>query len=74
MQESHSFLLNPRNLRITLYISLAVANLLYGVLYPEFIVVAACGFAFFATLVLIHTRPEATSKAIKIEKTIRLDK
>lgn len=71
--ESSAFLLTPKTLRITLYISLVVAHLLFGVLYPESITIAAVGFAFFAALVLFQLRP-AHPQAIKVEETVHLDK
>lgn len=71
--ESSTFLLTPKTLRITLYISLVVAHLLFGVLYPESITIAAVGFAFFAALVLFQLRP-AHPQAIKVEETVHLDK
>jgi hypothetical protein len=73
-QEPSDFLLNNKNLRITLYFSLVVAHLLFGVLYPESIAVAAIGFAFFAGLVLFQLRPVDQPQAIKVDKTVRLDK
>ncbi|HEY8939836.1 MAG TPA: hypothetical protein VIM59_06605 [Cellvibrio sp.] len=72
-EESSAFLLTPKNLRITLYLSLVVAHLLFGILYPESIAIAALGFTFFAVLVLIQLRPTDT-QAIKVEKTVHLDK
>lgn len=71
--DSNDFLLTPKNLRITLYLSLVVAHLLFGVLYPESIAIAAIGFAFFAALVLFQLRP-AHQQTIKVEKTVHLDK
>lgn len=75
MSESHDFLLNAKNLRITIYISLAIANMLFGALYPDSIVIAACGFAFFAALALINLRPDdevekndSSKKLVHIEK------
>lgn len=74
MSAPQEFLLNAKNLRITTYLSLAVANMLFGALYPESIVVAGCGFAFFAALTLINLRPDATEKDESDEKLIHLDK
>lgn len=71
--ESSAFLLSPKTLRITLYLSLVVAHLLFAVLYPESIAIAALGFTFFAGLVLFQLRP-AHPHAIKVEKTVHLDK
>lgn len=73
-QEKSDFLLNSKNLRITLYLSLAIGHLLFGIFYPESIAVAALGFAFFGSLVLIHLRPTAPSQPLKVEKTVHLDK
>lgn len=67
MSESPEFLLNAKSLRVTMYLSLAVANMIFGALYPESIVIAGCGFAFFAALTLINLRPEATQQAISTE-------
>ncbi len=71
--EPNAFLLNPKNLRITLYLSLVVAHLIFGILYQESIAIAATGFAFFSTLVLLQLRP-AQSHELKVEKTVHLDK
>lgn len=71
--ETSDFLLNSKNLRITVYLSLVVAHLIFGMLYQESIAIAAIGFAFFAALVLLQLRP-AQGHAIKVEKTIHLDK
>lgn len=72
--ENTDFLLNNKNLRTTLYMSLVVGHLLFGMLYPESITIAASGFAFFAALVLFQLRPNQQPHAIKIEKTVHLDK
>lgn len=71
--DTSEFLLNSKNLRLTLYISLLIAHLLFGMLNPEAIAVAAAGFAFFAALVLAQLRP-AEAETIKIDKTLHLDK
>ena len=70
-QEQSDFLLNTKNLRLTLYMSLVVAHLIFGLLHPTAVFLAATGFAFFTALVLVHIRPQ---QAIKIEKTVHLDK
>ncbi len=72
-QEYSAFLLNSKNLRTTVYLSLVVAHLLFGMLYPGSIAVAALGFAFFTGLVLIQLRP-AQTHVIKVDKTVNLDK
>jgi hypothetical protein len=74
MSKSHEFLLNAKNLRITIYLSLAIANMLFGALYPESIVMAGCGFAFFAALTLINLRPEAPEKNDSDKKLVHIDK
>ncbi len=74
MSKSQDFLLNTKNLKITIYLSLAIANMLFGVLYPESIVMAGCGFAFFAVLTLINLRPEASEKNESDKKLVHLDK
>jgi uncharacterized membrane protein YcgQ (UPF0703/DUF1980 family) len=66
------FLLNSKSLRTTLYLSLLVAHLLFGMLHPESIVIAAAGFAFFASLVLAQLRP--ATQTIKIDKTLHSNK
>lgn len=68
------FLLNNKVLRITIYLSLVVGHLMFGVLYPEAITIAATGFAFFAALVMFHLRPVQRQQVIEIEKTVRIDK
>lgn len=74
MSESQDYLLNAKNLRITTYLSLAVANMLFGALYPESIVMAGCGFAFFAALTLVNLRPEVAEKDDSDKKLVRIDK
>lgn len=74
MSESHEFLLNAKNLRITVYISLAIANMLFGALYPDSIAIAACGFAFFAALALVNLRPDDAEKNGSDKKLIHIDK
>jgi len=70
-----NFLLNSKTLRITLYLSLVIGHLVFGVLYPESITIAATGFAFFAALVLFYLRPyEQQHQPVKIDKTVRFDK
>lgn len=59
MSNYQEFLVNPKNLRITMYLSLAIANILFGALYPQNIVMAGSGFAFFAGLTLLQLRPES---------------
>ena len=73
-QEKSDFLLNNKNLRITLYLSLVIGHLLFGILYPESIAVAALGFAFFTGLVIIQLRPNVQSEPLKVDKTVHLDK
>jgi hypothetical protein len=74
MSKSHEFLLNARNLRITIYLSLAIANMLFGALYPESIVMAGCGFAFFAALTLIQLRPDVPEKDDSDKKLVHIEK
>jgi hypothetical protein len=72
--DSNGFLLNSKTLRLTMYISLATANIIFGALYPEQIVVAGCGFAFFAALTLWHLRPEETERNTSDKKVFHFDK
>jgi hypothetical protein len=44
------FLLNARNLQLTIYISMVVANVLFVLLYPEHIVIGVIGAIFFLVL------------------------
>ena len=74
MSESQDFLLNAKNLRITIYLSLAIANMLFGALHPESIVVAGCGFAFFAALTLSNLRPNDQEKDRSDKKLAHIDK
>ncbi len=74
MSESQDFLLNAKNLRISVYISLAIGNMLFGALYPDSILVASCGFAFFTALALVNLRPEDTEKNDSGKKLVRIDK
>ena len=68
--DSNGFLLNSRMLRLTMYLSLAIANVIFGALHPENIVVAGCGFAFFASLTLLHLRPETPEKSESAKKVL----
>jgi hypothetical protein len=53
MESKHSeFLLNSRNLQLTIYISVVVANFLFVLLYPEHIVIGATGAIFFSVLLV----------------------
>jgi len=72
--DSTGFLMNSKTLRLTIYTSLAIANMLFGALYPEQIVVAGCGFAFFAALTLWHLRPETPEKNTSTKKVFHFDK
>ena len=74
MSESQEFLLNVKSLRLTMYLSLAIANLLFGALYPEHLIIAGCGFAFFSVLALIPLRPETTEKVEADKKVFHFDK
>ena len=74
MSESQDFLLNAKNLKITMYLSLTIAHMLFGALYPESIVVAGCGFAFFAALTLSNLRTEEQRKNDSEEKLAHIDK
>lgn len=74
MTKSQEFLLNAKTLRLTMYLSLAIANILFGALYPERIVVAGCGFAFFAMLTLATLRPETMEKGESGKKIFYFDK
>jgi hypothetical protein len=74
MIESNEFLLNAKTLRITIYLSLAIANMIFGALYPELMVIAGCGFAFFAALTLMNLRPEAPTKSSSSKKALHFDK
>ena len=72
--DSNEFLLDSKTLRLTMYISLAIANMIFGALYPELIVIAGCGFAFFAALTLWHLRPEVSEKNTSTKKVFHFDK
>lgn len=74
MNDSHEFLLNQKSLRLTMYLSLAIANILFGALYPAHIVIAGCGFTFFAALTLLQLRPEAPEKDASAKKVFHFDK
>lgn len=71
---SNGFLLNSRTLRLTIYLSLAIANVIFGALHPEQIMVAGCGFTFFAALTVWHLRPEETEKTTSAKKVFHFDK
>ncbi len=72
--DATGFLLNSKTLRLTMYLSLAIANIIFGALHPENIVVAGCGFAFFAGLTLFHLRPEVPAKNESAKKVLHCDK
>lgn len=74
MSDSHEFLLNQKSLRLTMYLSLAIGNIAFGALYPDYIVIAGCGFAFFATLTLLQLRPETPEKRASTKKVFHFDK
>ena len=53
MESKHSeFLLNAKNLQLTIYISIVVANFLFALLYPEHIVIGTIGAVFFFVLLM----------------------
>lgn len=62
--KSPEFLINRNSLRLTIYLSLTIANIIFGVIHPEQIAVAVCGFAFFAALTLFQLRAQAHKKQI----------
>jgi hypothetical protein len=78
MNNSQAFLLNQKSLRLTMYLSLAIANIIFGALYPNHIAIAGCGFAFFATLTMIQLRPESPTespaKSTSAKKAFHFDK
>jgi hypothetical protein len=74
MSKPKEFLLNPKNLGLTMYLSLAIANILFGALYPQHIVIAGCGFAFFASLILRQLRPATPEKSTSDKKIAYFDK
>lgn len=74
MSDSHKFLLNQKSLRLTIYLSLAIGNIVFGALYPDHIVIAGCGFAFFAALTLRQFRPQAPEKSASTKKVFHFDK
>ncbi|MEN0037987.1 MAG: hypothetical protein AAGC78_13015 [Cellvibrio sp.] len=74
MNDSNEFLLNQKTLRLTMYLSLAIANIIFGALYPDHIVVAGCGFAFFSALILLQLRSEAAEKESSAKKALHFDK
>lgn len=74
MSESQEFLLNAKNLRITIYFSLTIANMLFGALHPESIIIAGCGFAFFGALTLVKLREDVTGKHRSDKKLAHIDK
>lgn len=74
MSESQDFLLTARNLKITIYLSLTIANVIFGVLHPESILVAGCGFVFFGALTLSNLRTDEQEKDDSDKKLVRIDK
>lgn len=63
IQQTSESLLSDHNLQTTFYVSLVVANIIFGLIHPELTVIAASGIAFFMALVLRHLlfseRPKA---------------
>lgn len=53
-QKPPKSLLGRDKLPVTIYAMLIIANLLFGLLHPEYVVVAGSGITFFAVLVLLH--------------------
>ena len=74
MNTQNEFLLSAKMLRITIYLSLAIANIIFGALRPELIVVSASGFAFFGALTLMQLRPTTTEKNTGSKKVFNFDK
>ncbi len=62
MNQSQEFLINTKTLRVSVYLSLAIANLLFGVFHPEHIIVAGCGLVFFSALTLFQLRLNTAEK------------
>ena len=62
--ESSDFLTSSKSLRITVYMSLTAAHLIFGVLHQESIAtaIATAGFVFFATILLFQIRPAKTNR------------
>jgi hypothetical protein len=57
-------LISPQLLRLTVYISLLVGHIIFGILHPDSIVVAALGFTFFAVLIIRQLRPDTHSSQL----------
>jgi hypothetical protein len=63
-QESLESLLNLHNVQTTVYISLTVANFLFGLLHPEYMVIAVSGVAFFTVQLLHHLHSGESPKVL----------
>lgn len=63
IQESYNPLLNDHNLQTTFYVSLVIANILFGLMHPELSIIALSGIAFFMALVLRHVLFDQRPKA-----------
>lgn len=63
IQETYEPHLNDRNLQTNFYVSLIVANILFGLMHPTLMAIAASGIVFFTLSVLFHLfsgqRPKA---------------
>lgn len=57
--DSPEFLINRKTLRLTIYASLAIANVIFGLTHPEHALIAGCGFAFFILLTLLQLRSQS---------------
>lgn len=61
--DSPEFLINHKTLRLTIYASLAIANIIFGATHPEHTFLAGCGFVFFTLLTLMQLRPKPEKDA-----------
>lgn len=75
MESKHSdFLLNARNLQLTIYISMVVANVLFVLLYPEHIVIGVIGAIFFLMLLMRFWRKSTAKTSSKKSDTSQTKK
>lgn len=64
--KNHDFLLNAKTLRLVIYSSLVIANLLFILLYPVHALIGVIGALFFFVLLLWFLWKDAAKTSTKI--------
>lgn len=72
------FLLNARTIKLTIYVALAIGNVLFAILYPELKPVGIIGAIFFVIAFAITNRGNSKNRQHKVasapEKTIPIER